>query len=241
MADKDSAVVIHSRICILKEGWVKRRSGRMHQWANRYFMLHEAGLTYKLKADSTNIRGTFDFVPGTIVTDIIEESLVKMKSNKLYSFWVVNPSGQNEKGAPSDDKNYESDEDDEKEVDTRTITATTATDAAVTTTTTTATGSTNRNLQNIVKNELKTQKRQKTSAEEQVELHQAHDSNVTQGAMVAAVAVGGVVVGAMTMGIGLIPYFAVVGITAAATGGAVAFNRSRRPGNSRYLHTYCHL
>jgi len=36
-------------------------------------------------------------------------------------------------------------------------------------------------------------------------------------------------------GIGLIPYFAVVGITAAAGGGAVAFNTRRRPDSGRYF------
>ena len=37
----------------------------------------------------------------------------------------------------------------------------------------------------------------------------------------------------ITQGIGLIPYFAVVGITAAAGGGAVAFNTRRRPDSNR--------
>jgi hypothetical protein len=193
MTDKENAVAVHSRV--LKEGWVKRRNGRLHHWANRYFMLHDGGLTYKLKQDSGAVRGTFDFLPGTVVTDITEESLVKMKSNKLYSFWVVNPGGQNDKGAATDDKNYESDDDDEKEADGKAVTTSgsSASQGA------TSPAPANRNLQNIVRNELETQKRQKESAEEQVELHQAHDSSVTQGAMVAAVAVGGVVVGAMTM------------------------------------------
>lgn len=190
--EKETAVVPVGRV--LKEGIVKRRIGRMHQWTSRYFQLYENCLTYKMKQDSTTIRGTFELIPGTIVTDIKEESLVKMKSNKLFSFWVVNPSG-NDKGSAMDDKNYESDEEDEKEGEGKTTT----TSSAAAATTTAPQQPANRNLQNIVRNELETQKRQKESAEEQVGLHQAHDSNVTQGAMVAAVAVGGVVVGAMTM------------------------------------------
>lgn len=72
---------------------------------------------------------------------------------------------------------------------------------------------------------------------EQLELHQAHDNNVSIGAKVAAVAVGGVVVGALTAGIGLIPYLTVVGITAAASGGAVAFT-FRRPMDSRLIMVF---
>lgn len=41
------------------------------------------------------------------------------------------------------------------------------------------------------------------------------------GMKVAAVAVGGVVIGTLTLGIGLIPYMTVVGITAVASGAGV--------------------
>lgn len=51
---------------------------------------------------------------------------------------------------------------------------------------------------------------------------------------VAAVTFGGVVVGALTAGIGLVPYMAVVGIAAVASGGAVAF-QYRRPMDSRLI------
>lgn len=54
------------------------------------------------------------------------------------------------------------------------------------------------------------------------------------GLKVAAVAVGGVVVGALTAGIGLVPYITVVGITAVASGGAVAY-QYRRPSDSRLI------
>lgn len=188
--DKDSVLTVNSKI--IKEGMVKRRNGRMHQWTNRYFILHDNRLSYKLKQDTQTVRGTFELVPGTIVTDIIEESQVKMNNRKLYSFWVVNPSG-NDKGAVTDEKSYESDEDDDKDGEGKQQPSSGAAG------TTSPQPAANRNLQNIVRNKLDTQKRQKESAEEQVELHQAHDSSVAQGAMVAAVAVGGVVVGAMTM------------------------------------------
>lgn len=179
----------------MKEGWVKKRSGRMHQWTNRYFILHDSSLSYKLKQDATTIRGTFNLVPGSVVTDIIEESLVKMKSNKLYSFWIVNPGAS--KPDKDDEKMYDSDEENEPGAGDGKDTVSAPNAAA--TSTSSSPAPVNRNLQHIVRNEVNTQKRQKVLAEEQVELHQAHDNTVSQGAYVAAaVAVGGVVVGAMT-------------------------------------------
>jgi hypothetical protein len=50
---------------------------------------------------------------------------------------------------------------------------------------------------------------------------------VSKGAAVAGVAITGVVVGAFTAGIGLVPYLAVVGAAVAAGGGAVAYTASK--------------
>ena len=60
-------------------------------------------------------------------------------------------------------------------------------------------------------------------AEEQLEKHHALDNNLSIGMKVAVVAVGGVVVGAITAGIGLVPYIAVVGAAAVASGSAGQF------------------
>jgi hypothetical protein len=70
--------------------------------------------------------------------------------------------------------------------------------------------------------------------EEQLEKHHAEDNNLSMGMKVAAVAVGGVVVGALTAGIGLVPYIAVVGFTTLASGGIVAY-QYRRPSDSRLI------
>ena len=76
-------------------------------------------------------------------------------------------------------------------------------------------------------------KEEHKKTEEQIELHQQQDNSLSLGVKVAAVAVGGVVVGALTAGIGLVPYITVVGLTAVAGGGAVAL-QYRKP--SGYLH-----
>jgi len=167
----------------------------MHQWTSRHFTLTEAGVTYKLKPDSNTIRGKFDFVPGSKVTDIMEESMVKMKSNKLYTFWIVNPRALNDKTAAHDEKADESDE--EEGGDPAAPNNHSTSSSALL-----GTGSpapSNRNLQRIVCNEKNTHKLQKEAGEEQVDVHASHDNNVASGALVAAVAVGGVVVGALTM------------------------------------------
>jgi hypothetical protein len=91
-----------------------------------------------------------------------------------------------------------------------------------------------KDLQRIVESEVMCQRRQKDAAEEQIEIHHNHDSNVSMGIKVAALAAGGVVVGALTAGIGLVPYITVVGITVAAGGGAAAM-QWRRPFDSRII------
>ena len=54
----------------VKEGFLKKRGARMHRWSQRYFALIGASLTYKLKQDSPTLRGTFDLVPGCILTEV---------------------------------------------------------------------------------------------------------------------------------------------------------------------------
>ena len=63
----------------------------------------------------------------------------------------------------------------------------------------------------------------------------AQDHNVRLVAKVAAVAAGGALVGALTAGIGLIPYLAIVGMTGAAGGGAIFFQSYSRPIGSRLI------
>lgn len=75
---------------------------------------------------------------------------------------------------------------------------------------------------------------QRKKAADQLQRHHSQDANLNMGMKVAAVTVGGVVVGALTAGIGLVPYMAVVGLVAAASGGAVAL-QYRRPLDSRLI------
>jgi hypothetical protein len=66
-----------------------------------------------------------------------------------------------------------------------------------------------------------TNRTKQRKAEEELEKHHNVDNNLSIGMKVAAVAVGGVVIGTLTLGIGLIPYMTVVGITAVASGAGV--------------------
>ncbi|RYH05500.1 hypothetical protein EON65_44545, partial [archaeon] len=197
---------------IVKEGNIKKRNGRLRQWTDRYFVLSTNTIAYKVKQDAPSFRQTFDLSPGCLVTEVTPESRVGGK--KLFSFWVVWPhEKKGEKGEKKDDSDDDHDHiksDDES----------------------------NRpkvkDLKHVVEQEKLAHERQKEIVAEQVELHQQYDSSVSMGAKVAAVAVGGVVVGALTAGIGLVPYFTIVGITAAASGGAMAFS-FRRPMDSRLI------
>ncbi len=53
-----------------KEGWLKKRGAKMHRWSTRYFELSGAKLSYKIKQDSDVCRGSFDIVPGCILTEV---------------------------------------------------------------------------------------------------------------------------------------------------------------------------
>ena len=228
----------------------------MHQWSTRYFILSGSKISYKLKADSPNFRGTFDLMPGCCVTEVQEEKVLKIKGRKLYSFWLVWPHDKN--GKPLGDKTVvvaadDSDDEGDTQSDAGLLAASATTlpqlalqpplpshppPQPVLHRAPSGVLPNRKRLQDIVDGEVETQKRQRELVEQQVERHQAYDQNVGIGAKIAAVAVGGVVVGAFTAGIGLIPYLTVVGITAVASGGAVAMQYRRRPEDSRLIMAF---
>lgn len=147
--------------------------------------------------------------PGCAVTDIKEEPRGGISSQKMYSFWIVWPQDKNEKPKSADEASgaaVDSDNEADRPKD----------------------------LKQIVEKKKFDVKEQHKRAEEEIERHQQHDNNFTMGVKVAAVAVGGVVVGALTAGMGLVPYITVVGVTATAAGGALAL-QYRKPSDSRLM------
>jgi hypothetical protein len=203
----------------VKVGVLKKRSARLHQWNTRYFTLQGSKLSYKLKPDAANPRDTFDLIPGCIVTQVTE-CKSSISGKKLYSFWIVWPKSEDEaanppaKGDDSDDeketvKDAPAGEDDLKSSKTR-------------------------KLQQIAEQEALHLKQQKSHTEKQLEQLEARDGGISLGTKVAAVAVGGVVVGALSAGIGVGPYMTVVGMTLAASGGAVAW-QLRKPADDRLI------
>ena len=64
-----------------------------------------------------------------------------------------------------------------------------------------------------------------------------HDEAVRTRAMAALATVGGVAVGALTAGVGLIPYMAIVGGAAAVGGGSVVYKAGRLPDRRLVLAT----
>jgi hypothetical protein len=201
-----------------KAGIAKKRIGRMHQWSSRYFILNGSKLSYKLKPESLSVRGSYELSHGCIVTDILEE--YNLKAKKLYTFWIVWP---HDKKKADDNKAEQSlliDDNESVDLEEEHL------------------NSKQKDLKHIVESEVKNQKLQRTMVEEQVEMHQAHDSNVSLGVKVAALAVGGAVIGALTAGIGLAPYMTIIGISAVAGGGAVAVQWRGRPQDSRVIMAF---
>ena len=177
MLSKDTAV---------KEGVLRKRGGRYYRWTTRYVTVSGPKISYKLKKDSTDVRGTYDFVPGCLVTEVVEENIGTLKGKKIFVFWLVWPHDKNSKPddvKPVDGKNDQEDSDDETIVDQEK-----------------SIGGKHKDLKEIVESEVMQQRMQQQKVEEQLERHQAHDKNVGLGVKVAAVAVGGVIVGALTAG-----------------------------------------
>jgi hypothetical protein len=209
---------------VMKTGVLKKRSARLHQWNTRYFMLEGPKLSYKLKASDSAVRDTFDLFPGCLVTQVTE-SKSGISGKKLYSFWIVWPAKGDEKAAhpPNTNAEGEVDSGDEGEKDNtnegegKELTKGT------------------RNLHKVAEQEAQNLKSQKSQHEKTVTELEARDGGLSIGTKVAAVAVGGVVVGALSAGIGVAPYMTVVGMTLAASGGAVAWQTMRRPADNRLI------
>lgn len=192
-----------------KEGVLRKRSGRYHSWSSRYFILSGPKLAYKIKNDSSTFKGTFDLVPGCMLTDIMEETVGVRK--KIYVFWLLWPHDKTK----TDDTKGEDDEEEEHDEETN---------------------GKPKDLKEIVCSERKQHERQQHQAEKQLEQHQAHDKNVGMSIRYGALAVaGGVVVGALTAGIGLVPYLTAVGVAVVAVGGGAAAIRYRKPSDSRLI------
>eukprot|EP01031_Cornospumella_fuschlensis_P046212 gene46212-56582_t len=80
---------LQANSAVVKEGYLKKRNGRLRQWTDRYFVLSTSTIAYKVKHEVANFRQTFDLSPGCVVTDVTPESRVGGK--KLFSFWIVWP------------------------------------------------------------------------------------------------------------------------------------------------------
>lgn len=208
----------------IKEGIAKKRSGPMHQWTSRYFILTKNKISYKIKQDSSNFKNSYDLLPSCRVMKIKTESRIQGK--KMYSFWIIWPGEKNNvKIEEENTQAIEGDSDGEGQIDGLVSTD----DADVV--------SKAKTIKSLVQSEVMTQKRQKEAVNEQYELHRARDTSVNLGAKVAAVALGGVVVGALTAGLGLIPYVTIVGLSAVAGGGAVAL-QWKKPLDSRLIMAF---
>ena len=220
-----------------KEGYMYKKGARMGRWLLRYWILNGPKISYKLKQDSP-IRGTFDLAKGCIVTEVFEDA-----DNKLFTFWLMWPEVDEEnsdldysKTNVDDFRSISGEDSDGEKVDhhNNDINPGERTYSQDTNPSSSNNVTGDRDFRKIVESEVKNQRTQQKLMEQEVEKHQIQDSNMSKGVKVAAVAVGGVVVGALTAGIGLLPYITVVGLTAVASGGAV-LSQYRRPSDNRLI------
>ena len=172
------------------------------------------------------LRGQFVLTPGCAVTEI-EETRGGFGNQRMFSFWVVWPFNRDqsrEKSTLCSDKSDGSTVHIESEGEIESLDRFTKWyDKRE-----------KKALTRIVQREKEDHRHHQKLVEEQIEKHQLNDNSLSLGVKVAAVAVGGVVVGALSAGIGLVPYVTVVGLTAAAGGGAVVM-QYRKPADSRII------
>jgi len=239
-----------------------KRSGRIMRWNNRYFTLEGSRIQYKYKPDGPMSR-TYDLTRGCVVREVVEEIKAGKKIYCFWVIWpeldeetemaikgVENKGGDFETHTGSGrDPNFGSGSDTEKEKDREGRSRGRDAKGALTeggpsggvkdgadvrSVRRESNGGAGRDFKKIVESEVKSQRTLQKIAEQELEKHEIQDNNVSMGVKVAAVAVGGVVVGALTAGIGLVPYITVVGLTAVASGGAVAL-QYKRPSDSRLV------
>jgi len=197
-------------------GTLKKRAGRYSRWCNRYFNLVGSRLEYKLTEDASEVRATFDLAPGCRVTDIVVEGQ-GIRAKKLYTFWLVWPydKSRDDTGGDGDDSEGE--------------------EGGTTSSHHEGPGEPReKGLKQLLSDQQQVAFRNKKIVQKQIEKHHAHDKSVGMVPKFAAVALGGLLVGAFTAGIGLLPYIAVVGGFAVA-GGSSAALRYRRPMDSRLV------
>jgi hypothetical protein len=160
-----------------------------------------------------------------------------LKGKKLYSFWLVWPKDKNDTGpdaAEATGAGGTSTKEDDDSDDDLPSPGHSAHDSHAGVVVGSADGGKPKDLKQIVQSEVMGAEKQRKKAEEQLNLHYTEDASISLGYKIAAAAVGGILVGALTAGIGLVPYAAIVGMAAAASGGAAVL-QYRKPTDSRLI------
>lgn len=160
-----------------KAGMLRKRGSRMRNWSSRYVMLNGPKLSYKVKADTPTVRGTFDLSPGCIVTEVLEDTM-GMKGKKLFSFWIVWPHDKH--GKSLDEKNItqteDSDDEDHKDdsnskLKLKDLKQIVQSDLMTQ----------KKDLKQIVQSEMMEQRLQQQKVEEEIERHHKYDHNISLG------------------------------------------------------------
>lgn len=160
----------------VKAGMLRKRGSRMRNWSSRYVMLNGPKLSYKVKADSPIVRGTFDLAPGCIITEVLEDSM-GIKGKRLYSFWIVWPHDKHDKISDEKDVTQTEDSDDEehkedsnklKPKDLKHIVQSDFMNQK-------------KDLKQIVQSEMMEHRLQQQKVEEEIERHHKYDHNISLG------------------------------------------------------------
>ena len=186
-------------------GLARTRKGRGFRWNQRYLTLSSSG---KL---SYTLKPDSPFIRAQfdLVPGCAVTEIVHEKQvlgKRLYSFWIVWPDGKNAVRMEETDAYGEEEEEIVEE-----------------------------DLAERVRKDRSTKVKLKEKVEEQIERHHRYDNTVVSGLKVAGVALGGMLIGALTAGVGLVPYIAAAVGAATIAGGGAAAIRYRTPADSRLI------
>mmetsp|Transcript_5295 Transcript_5295/g.8634 ORF Transcript_5295/g.8634 Transcript_5295/m.8634 type:complete len:795 (-) Transcript_5295:691-3075(-) len=183
---------------VIYAGMLRKKGGRVNVWGERYFVLKDYTLHYYVKPTDLEPKGSFPLQVTCQVSSITSDINKKRKQFVFKLTWKV------EEETAEEEKNGETEREDSSTLQQKDCT---------------------KGISSGASEAKKISKKKQPNADPKkgAEKETKEDKSVSTG-KVAAVAVGGVVVGALTAGVGLLAGMMVVGMGAAGGGAAVALN-----------------
>lgn len=187
---------------IIKDGCVRKKSSRVNVWGERYFALRGSTLYYYLKVTDTVPKGVMPLAASCRVTEILPDIHKKRKQFAFKVIWQLDDEKEEGKDGASTAGGKEDGE---------------------------TSSASSKQVKLASGGAVVAKKKQTKKKEESAESSSsASKSSAISSRNFAALAVSGVAIGAVTAGVGLLAGLVIIGIGAAAGGGAAALTTENK-------------